>query len=164
MQPCLYCGGDRSAPDHEARCDGRQGAIEAREPVLRARNADPDTSHAAMAAFDPARLTAASDIAARLHRDRGPMADFEYKPAFHEAWPGRCDDSLYRQARRAARDRGQIRDSGERRVNPATNRRQVVWEFYTGEPLHIAQCPTCGHVLRREANHRDEARASHGNE
>jgi len=30
--PCLFCGGDRSAPDHAARCDGRQGAIEAAIP------------------------------------------------------------------------------------------------------------------------------------
>lgn len=29
---CLFCGGDAGAPDHRARCDGRQGAVEAREP------------------------------------------------------------------------------------------------------------------------------------
>jgi len=30
MEPCLFCGGDRSAPDHASRCDGRQGQVEAR--------------------------------------------------------------------------------------------------------------------------------------
>lgn len=29
--PCLFCGGDRSAPDHWRHCDGRQGAVEAEE-------------------------------------------------------------------------------------------------------------------------------------
>jgi hypothetical protein len=29
MQPCLFCGGDASEPNHLARCDGRQGAREA---------------------------------------------------------------------------------------------------------------------------------------
>jgi hypothetical protein len=27
--PCLFCGGDASEPNHPARCDGRQGAVEA---------------------------------------------------------------------------------------------------------------------------------------
>lgn len=27
--PCLFCGGDRQAPDHHARCDGRQGRRDA---------------------------------------------------------------------------------------------------------------------------------------
>lgn len=29
---CLFCGGDASAPNHLASCDGRQGAAEAAEP------------------------------------------------------------------------------------------------------------------------------------
>jgi hypothetical protein len=28
-QPCLFCGGDASEPDHLLRCDGRQGQREA---------------------------------------------------------------------------------------------------------------------------------------
>src|SRR5262245_9192894 len=27
-QTCLFCGGDRSEPDHGAHCDGRQGFLE----------------------------------------------------------------------------------------------------------------------------------------
>ncbi len=30
MNVCLFCNGDSSAPDHRQRCDGRQGALEAR--------------------------------------------------------------------------------------------------------------------------------------
>jgi len=29
MQPCLFCSGDASEPGHWARCDGRQGRLEA---------------------------------------------------------------------------------------------------------------------------------------
>ena len=36
MTPCLFCGGDRSEPNHLARCDGRQGAIEAVLDVVEA--------------------------------------------------------------------------------------------------------------------------------
>lgn len=29
MQVCLFCGGDASEPDHQNRCDGQQGRVEA---------------------------------------------------------------------------------------------------------------------------------------
>ena len=29
ITPCRFCGGDASAPNHPARCDGRQGRAEA---------------------------------------------------------------------------------------------------------------------------------------
>lgn len=160
MQVCLFCGGDASEPDHRARCDGRQGQREAHdpdpvdpvlpEPILRARTADPETSHAAMAAYDAERLLDAAALAVALHREHGALADFEFKRLFDAAYQGPCCDHLYRQARSAARDRGQIRDSGLRRVNPATNRQQVVWECCAHEPVDIRRCAACGHVLRRE--------------
>jgi len=58
MQHCLFCGGDASEPDHQARCDGRQGAIEA----LYGSQGDvpyeseSDTSAAAAASLDDDRL------------------------------------------------------------------------------------------------------------
>jgi hypothetical protein len=151
--PCLFCGGDASEPDHWQRCDGRQGALEAHEPeelepVLQARAGDPETSHAAMAAYDVERLKTAADLVVRLHRAHGPLADFELKRLFDVAFDGPCCDHLYRQARSAARDRGQIRDSGARTVNPETNRRQVLWEYCDEAPLTIRRCGECGHVLR----------------
>jgi hypothetical protein len=33
MQFCIFCGGDASEPDHESRCDGRQGRVEAEPPL-----------------------------------------------------------------------------------------------------------------------------------
>ena len=32
VQLCIYCGGDRTHPDHAQWCDGRQGRIEAAKP------------------------------------------------------------------------------------------------------------------------------------
>jgi hypothetical protein len=148
MHPCLFCGGDASAPDHLAHCDGRQGAIEA-DPVLAARAGDPDTSHEAMAAYDRARMRSAMAVVVRLHRRLGPLADFQLKEAFAAAWAGKCCDHLYQQARSAARDAGLICDTGERLVNPTTNRRQVVWAAADGAPITVPRCPTCGAVRRR---------------
>ena len=34
MQVCLFCGGDAHARDHAVRCDGRQGRVEARAPLV----------------------------------------------------------------------------------------------------------------------------------
>jgi hypothetical protein len=156
MMPCLFCNGDRSAPDHDQHCDGRQGAIEAAlEPVLRARGSDPETSHASMAAYDPERMANAIDCVIRLYHDRGPMADYELAEAFATAWPSVCSVHLYRQARSAARDKGWIYDTGERRVNPTSHRRQVVWAFHVGSAPVIERCATCGHVLRRRTTPRD---------
>jgi len=48
--PCLFCSGDRSDPDHDLHCDGRQGTIEetlARGPVLHPPHNGTDTSIAA---------------------------------------------------------------------------------------------------------------------
>jgi hypothetical protein len=117
---------------------------------LFARGSDPETSHEAMAAFDRDTMRSAMAVVVDLHRTRGPMADYELKTAFEVAWAGPCCDHLYQQARSSARDAGQIRDTGETRVNPATNRRQVVWAYDpVGTPLVIERCHACGHLLRR---------------
>ena len=148
--PCLFCGGDASEPDHWEHCDGRQGHVEA-EIILRARNSDPETSHAAMAAYDRDTLRAAAALVVTLHREHGPLADFELKGLFAESYDRPCCDHLYQQARSTARDRGLIRDSGERRVNPTTNRKQVVWEACDTVPPAIDRCASCGRLMRRHA-------------
>ncbi len=154
MQTCLFCGGDGSDPDHIWRCDGRQGRRDAAadvedEPIMRARAGDPETSHAAMAAFDREQLRSAVGVIVDLHRRLGPLADFQQGPAFLQAWQRKCCDHLYRQARSVARDAGLLRDSGERLVNPTTNRRQVVWVAVEGDAIDVPRCPTCGAVRRR---------------
>jgi hypothetical protein len=118
--------------------------------ILRARQADPDTSHASMAAFDREAMVASAQFAADVHRRHGPLADFEFGEVWAQTYPHACSRHLYRQARSVARDRGWIRDSGVRKVNPASGRRQVVWEAVEdGVPPRIETCATCGHVLRR---------------
>ena len=147
---CLFCGGDMSAPDHLAHCDGRQGRVEAAEHeiVLQARHGDPETSHAAMASLDEERMRNVAAVAEWLHRTRGPLADFEFRAAFTEVVPY-GDQSLYRRARCIARDAGRIRDSGMRKENPTTGRKQILWEACDLAPVHVDKCPTCGHVLSR---------------
>jgi hypothetical protein len=152
MIPCLFCGGDRSEPDHGRHCDGRQGWVDAVDddpPVLLARHSDPETSHESMAAYDVDRMENAMDCVVAIHRERGPLADFELAIAFAETWTEPCCLHLYRQARSAARDKGLIYDTGARRINPTTNRRQVVWAFQVGSAPVIERCASCGHVLRR---------------
>jgi len=148
-QGCIFCGGNASEPDHKSRCDGRQGRVEAAAIVLRARGSDTETSHAAAADYDRETLAGAAQLVVWLHRHYGPLADFELQGHFKRHYQRACCDHLYRQARSAARDQGLIRDSAERRVNPTTNRRQVVWEACDDQPVVVARCGACGHVLGR---------------
>lgn len=156
MQICMFCGGDASDAGHRERCDGRQGHVEDEpplepEPALLARGSDPETSHAAMAAFDRETMSAAADLVVRLHIEHGPLADYELRVLFGRTYQPSCCAHLYRQARSTARDRGQIRDSGFRKVDPTTHRHQVVWEACADPPPVIHRCAACGHLLRRRA-------------
>lgn len=118
--------------------------------ILQARHGDPETSHEAMEDYDKAKMSEASACVVRIYQEHGPLADFQLKPIFDSEWGHDCSFHLYRQARSVARDLGKIVDSGERLLNPETNRLQIIWEFATGKPIKIHKCPTCGHVLRRE--------------
>ncbi len=66
---CAYCGGDLFAPDHEIRCDGRQGVIE--ETIAR-QDADPDLADAAdpLTTFDAAASEAAKEHGQAAAADR----------------------------------------------------------------------------------------------
>jgi DNA-binding MarR family transcriptional regulator len=55
MQPCLFCDGDASAPDHWMHCDGRQGRAEETYDAW-ARTTDPETSHVAAEAVNASAL------------------------------------------------------------------------------------------------------------
>lgn len=118
--------------------------------VLNARRTDPETSHESMAAYDPERMRSAMDYVIAMYRQQGPMADYEAQPMFDRTFQLLHDESLYRQARNQAIRKGFIYDTDERRVNPTTNRRQVVWAFRQGEAPSILRCHACGHVLGRK--------------
>lgn len=127
-----------------------RGKLDSETIVLRASHCHPDTSHAAMAAYDKETLQGAAALVVSLHQQYGPLADFELAVLFERHYDKPCCVNLYRQARSAARDQGQIRDSGVRKKNPTTNRLQVVWEHCDIPPLEIPTCPTCGALLRRQ--------------
>jgi len=148
--PCLFCGEDASEPGHAERCDGRQGAIEAAEDLdLYARQSDPDTSHDSMAAYDRRRMSAAVLTVVSIYQEFGPLADYQLRDRFEATFAAPHSRHLYQQARSIARDRGRIRDSGDRIVNPASRRRQIVWEACNDPAPEIVKCPTCGHLMRR---------------
>lgn len=115
---------------------------------LNARSGDPETSHAAMAAYDPSKMSDAVRAVIAVYEHHGPLADFELEPLFEDTYRTPHCRHLYRQARSIARDAGRIRDTGTRKINPATRRRQVVWEACTVEPPDIPRCPMCGKVMR----------------
>src|SRR5262245_11601982 len=147
---CPFCGEDVDPDDllHELTCSGRQGQVEA-DLELHARQGDPETSHEAMRAYDRARMRSAMHCVATLYKTHGSMADFGLRAVFEKAGTAPCCDDLYQQARSSARDRWCIVDTGERRVNPETGRRQVVWAVGQGDAPVIQRCELCGHVLRR---------------
>jgi hypothetical protein len=119
---------------------------------LHARTSDPETSHEAMARLDRKKMGDAVTQVIALYKQHARLADYELRPLFEAVWGIDCCDHLYQQARSVARDAGHVRDSGEKAVNPATNRRQVIWEYVADPiPMHIENCPTCGHVTRRTA-------------
>jgi hypothetical protein len=117
-QRCLYCGGDASAPDHWAHCDGRQGHVEdeARYPDGPGYQ-DTDTSYDARnrcARRPPrcARRFGCSSQEAHDGRNRAPLAleQVTVRARFAE---------LHMQ--------GVIVDSGERREN-ISGRKAIVWQ------------------------------------
>lgn len=118
------------------------------DDLLRARGSDPETSHAAMAAYDREKMRAASAVVVQLYRDHGPLPDFTMSALFTVAWGRACDESLHRQARNQARNHGLVRDSGQRVQNPQTKRLQIVWEACEIPAPDVPCCPTCGRVLR----------------
>lgn len=117
---------------------------------LHARKSDPDTSKESMDAFDRARMGHAADVVVELYRRHGPMADYQLRPLFAQAWNAPCSRHLYQQARSVARDKGRIRDSGSRVKNPESGRRQILWEAAEGPPPEIHRCPTCGRITGRK--------------
>jgi len=76
MQPCLFCGGDPSEPDHLKRCDGRQGRVEAALPdraTVRALRDDAMTRVESKAErVHPAFADEARAFVLRYLREHGP--------------------------------------------------------------------------------------------
>lgn len=119
---------------------------------LHARSSDPDTSHAAMAAFDEEKMESAVDLVIHLYRTYGPMADFKLQAMFEATWGSKKScRHLYQQARSVSRDRGWVVDTGKRVTNPMTNRKQILWEYCDDpQPVVVVRCPTCGKLIGRK--------------
>ena len=86
---CLFCGGDASEPNHPARCDGRQGLIEAAIDIAGMVHADdPYTSIDAAIVVARRRSELHEKVLAAFVR-YGSMTDeqLENLPEFHEYGP-----------------------------------------------------------------------------
>jgi len=127
MQPCLFCSGDRSEPDHDRRCDGRQGRREAAipafdyDPIGHARTEDPDTSHAAAASNESGKKTQCNMIYRLIHDAQSGATCAELVTVTgweHQSVSRRITDIC---------QQGFVRDSGTRRVSPRSGKKQIVW-------------------------------------
>jgi len=134
---CLFCDGDRSEPDHDEHCDGRQGGRDDEpepEPIVRpwrarqhARTTDPDTSHAAAEA-----VTDATEVQLRvlaLLRER-PRTDEELIEAYRRAHGIERQGEAKSSPRKRRSDLtriGLVVDSGDRRPL-SSGRNGIVWK------------------------------------
>ena len=136
MQPCLFCGGDASEPNHRARCDGRQGRAEADatawprfEPYTHARTSDPETSRAAADAI--ADATEVQRRVYAIHRQHPEGLTDEQLLTHYTAAHGVAGRSLEsksspRKRRSDLTNAGVLIDSGARRPL-VSGRNGVVW-------------------------------------
>lgn len=118
---------------------------------VRARTYDPTTSHEAAVALEAeqSRLHRAVDVVLELLKVQGPLADFEISPQFYEQVNG--VPHLHKMARHWARQKGLVKDTGEKRVNPASNRKGIVWDLGEDKAFlsyELVRCSECGHVSR----------------
>jgi hypothetical protein len=133
MDVCLFCGGDPSAPGHRERCDGRQGRIEAEEPVLNPakarevteRGIQQSTDHAPAYIAELARLKI--EALARV-KDTITSDDVweQMPPALMRAWNPSALGVVFRSLRRD----GVLQLTSERRESqrPAHHRKPLrVW-------------------------------------
>jgi len=133
VQPCLFCGGDASEPNHLLHCDGRQGHADAGDPETRAGRARPQAS-------DRTRTTAeAMDVleefrAAFLQQARDVAHDLIRREGSTHTRAVRAE-----MARRGYLDDERVR---EHWLGAVFNNRAFVW---TGE-WHLPTGPSDGYT------------------
>jgi hypothetical protein len=94
FQPCLFCAGDRSEPDHERFCDGRQGG-RLEPPVLVDLTPGPVLDSAAARA---ARDVGIRRVDAHASEDFQTMADHVIETVAHDTPEFTSDDVWKRRA------------------------------------------------------------------
>lgn len=96
----------------------------------RARNTDPETSHAAAASLDPKTLRASQEAVWRVFVVGRPMTDPELEAAYNHVVafyvPPQSSSGLRTRRKELVR-KGFLRDSGERK-KLASGRKAIVWE------------------------------------
>jgi hypothetical protein len=157
---CPFCGGDFSEPDHQRRCDGRQGTIEAAldstlttpadvaraaalpdfQPHEHSRTDDPDTSHAAAQQVVDAPEVQRRVLAIfRLHP--AGLTDEQLIDIYQDvhARDTRSRESVAspRKRRSDLSNSGLLVDSGARRLL-RSGRHGIVWQLADGVAERVA--------------------------
>ena len=119
---CLQCGKDNGA--HVSWCDDFRPA-----PVYkhtRARNTDPETSHAAAASVTLETLTQTQALVLQMLQTHGPMTDEQLCMRIADDQQSPVSVSGVRTRRSELVAAGKIVDTGER-VPTRTGRQAIVW-------------------------------------
>ena len=128
-QPCLFCGGNADEPDHLLRCDGRQGHVEAVEPLVTmeafARHTDPETSHAAARSVTEETAGVLHAAILRILRAGIPLSDERLRDELARAGI-LATPSGARTRRAELLHAGLVVDSGERGTT-AAGRKTILW-------------------------------------
>lgn len=173
--PCLFCGGDISAPDHDAHCDGKQGGRDDDDhddeqqhddppppeppPTVRIKKKRDTSAQAFYNAVDSGKFQTKRQeiyIALRdLGRDLGPQTANEvHERLIKSDYRWRKATTNNTRARLTElRDFGVVREMGER-LCTVTLENCIIWEVipaheYVG-PANIVRCPHCKQTMYRD--------------
>jgi DNA-directed RNA polymerase subunit RPC12/RpoP len=152
---CPYCSGDALAPDHELRCCGRQGKLEA-TTITRPRATSVEAFYAAIARGTIRTRRLQIWIALQAIQLRTGLAAtcgeiFEYLKE-EQRVPLRYDSNTATRLTEL-RDMGLIREVGERPCR-VTGQTCITWEVvpaaeYAGV-VTVHRCPTCRQIVSRD--------------
>jgi hypothetical protein len=133
FEPCLFCGGDRLAPDHRQHCDGRQGTVEAKiESPTTPTSRSVDRYRRILAVYQATSAEAWVSIQQSLPQIDGRivgaiLARGGATSAEIEDATGLKHQTVSAQIRHMA-EAGILHDTGERRLTHS-QRRAIVWHL-----------------------------------
>jgi hypothetical protein len=146
MQPffmCPYCGGDPLEPNHEARCDGRQGGIEPDEVPTTPQDLDEARSardHAIAeveAGADESFYDAALETIHRVARVRSTFVIDDVWAA-RASWP-RTND-------KRAMGAAMLQAKRDRLIVPTSDFRSTAQVFRHAAPVRVWRSLVAGHL------------------
>jgi hypothetical protein len=148
---CQYCEGDLFAPDHDLRCDGRQGVIEAVIASTTITRPRETSVQAFYNAVDAGVIeTRRQQVWAAL-RALGEATSNEVFQRLKTLGVRYISTACARLTE--LRDLGLVREVGQRRCS-VTGQQCIAWTVvpsseYAGEAI-VHRCPECGQIVSRD--------------